>query len=765
MASYSLEELLGWMKDTSRIYDWDHLLAVSGGPLNSALQDQHAIRLSLGTAIKGISGYFEIPDTPGVVVKHHLSGCALNYPVLSFARASLVSNNLVVSLQLSSGQKIVTYDDAVRSLSSYSLLNGPRLECVVPIVFRAGGSQHAAQVVCDLAREDVTFRFMDAPTVNEQEAGGRLFKQQLQALGEQSVYPLVSFPDQTNPFMQVANVEAGSQSVAAGSEEGALLLYATMAHGQSGSKPSNDSGYKYLIPNDPGGDYGFAAQFSSSLVNRAGFGVALLETFGAENVEFVEEPGTGRATGLRARAGTLTIAATADYKDDVYEYRSEPFDLSATLGGRPLTADFERTRALQHWQTRGTVKVDYRPRVNGTTWTTYTAEFSFSLEQVFQMIADEFAGGEVGGEVFVPQTRNPEVVPISGLPVDLPEKMRQRIVAFVGHTVKTAVLEQYSRSLTAKAAQVFLDDTEVADDTLLQPSVIALPLDYAAFGTLAAAAASFQITPAHPMLLAGERLKFSVEPERSVRFTLDNLDSANPGTIDEEGNYRAPPGHTLSGPSAQILLIAEDTQTHETCVTTITVLGQTLVVFPDIQVCNQGASVELSARSISGGRLQWAIDNPVAGESGTLSPDETSQHCTYTAASQVAEKTYVFDKIIVTDPDSGHTVSSRILALHRNPGLTIKPDPQAAVPGQLQLLASANNFPISEGVEWAIEFDGPGTIDEHGLYREDGFSNAPFVLITAVFDSGNPIVGTLLGYFILPLPLANAERVFLGVRR
>jgi len=38
-------------------------------------------------------------------------------------------------------------------------------------------------------------------------------------------------------------------------------------------------------------------------------------------------------------------------------------------------------------------------------------------------------------------------------------------------------------------------------------------------------------------------------------------------------------------------------------------------------------------------------------------------------------------------------------------------------------------------------------------------------LITAIFDSGNPIVGVFVGYFILPLPLVNAQRVFQSVRQ
>lgn len=758
MASYSLQELLGWMKDTSQLYEWDTLLALSGHALNGALKDQHAIRLSLGSNINSISGHYDIPDTPGVSVTHHLNECSLSYPTLSFSGASYVSDNTTLSLQMNSGQKVVTYDNAVRSLSRYSPLNGPWLQSAnQPVAFEAKRDQQAARVVCNLAEEGATFKLMDSLTQNEQEAGGAFFQQRFQALGERAVYPLASFPDSDNPFMVVKDVEVGSQSVDPGSEDGALLLYTTMQHGRAGNKPSNGSGYKYLIPNDTDQDYGFAAQFSSKLINRAAFGGAILQTFGADAFEFIDD-GTGRATGIKATGGSLAIPASSDYKDDLYEYRSDAFQLSVASSDQPLTVDFEDHRAAQHWRTRATLTLGYRPWASGTSWTTHTAEFLLTLEQVFQMVADEFAGGEVGGEVFVPQTRTPEITPISGLPSNLPQSLRQRILAFVEHLVKTAVLEQYSQTLTTKSSENFLGATAVADNTVLQPSAIALPFDYAAFGVRG----NFAITPAHPIVLAGQRLEFAAEPERSVIFSLDNLDATNPGTIDQQGNYRAPPLHTLDGPFAQVLLIAQDTQSGETSATVITVLGQALAVSSDIQVCNQGRSVELSARSISGGPLQWRIKQPVPGESGALEPDETSQRCTYIAADQVANKTYVLDEIEVTDSDSGQAVSSHILALQRTPSLTLSPDWESSVEGQLQLRAFANGNQIDD-VQWTLEFNGPGTLGATGLYTEDTAASASFALITAVYN--HEILGSFQGYFILPLPLANAQAVFQPLRR
>ncbi|WP_416769974.1 hypothetical protein ACMGT0_23260 [Pseudomonas sp. RHF3.3-3] len=765
MAGFSLEELLGWMQGTSRINDWDHLLALSGRALNTALRDQHATRLSLGNALRGISGSFEIPDTPGVMVQYHLNDCALDYPVLSFAQVSYVSNNLSVSLQLSGGQKIITHDGAVRSLGTYSLLDGPRLECVVPITFRAASAGQEAQVVCDLAQEGAVFQFMDADTQNERDAGGHFFKQQLQALGERSSYPLVGFADQGNPFMHLERVEIGSQSPEPGSEEGALLLYSTMAHGQAGHKPSNDSGYKYLIPNDPGQDYEFAAQFSASLVSRAGFAVALLDTFGADNFEFVHQRGRARrarATGIRAKAGAFSVPPVNQYKDDRYEYRSEAFELSATQGAAPLSADFEETRVVQHWQTRGRVKVEYRLQSDTSSWTTYTVEFSWRLEQVFQLVNDEFGAG-VEGEVFVPQSREPDVVPID-LPDNVSADMRQRIVAFVGHIVKTALLERYSEKLTAEVAPDFLEHTDVADILPLQPSMIAMPRDYVAFGPFASPSGSLRIVPANPSVLAGGRLAFSVEPQRSVVYSLDNLDASNAGTIDAQGNYRAPPRHTLGArPSVQVLLRAEDPQSRESCVTIITVLRQALGVLTDIQVCNPGEQVELAAYSQGDGPLEWQIENPVEGESGTLDLDETSRHCTYTAAGPVAGKTYVLDEVSVTDPASGETASSHVVVLQRTSLLHISADFAGSTPGSVQLQASLNGVPVELGVEWGIGFAGPGTIDSQGLYRADAESTAHFALITAVFNA--PVIGTLEGYFILPLPLANAAKVLGRLRR
>lgn len=85
MASYSVTELLGWMQGTSQMREWDALFALSGHSVNQALQKDHALRLSQGISLNGITGSYEVPDTP---LTHHLIGCSLSYPEISFPSTS-----------------------------------------------------------------------------------------------------------------------------------------------------------------------------------------------------------------------------------------------------------------------------------------------------------------------------------------------------------------------------------------------------------------------------------------------------------------------------------------------------------------------------------------------------------------------------------------------------------------------------------------------------------------------------------------------------
>lgn len=56
MAGNSLESLLAWMKDTSRLWGWDAIVALDGQQLNTMLQQDYIVRLSQGIEHSLIQG-------------------------------------------------------------------------------------------------------------------------------------------------------------------------------------------------------------------------------------------------------------------------------------------------------------------------------------------------------------------------------------------------------------------------------------------------------------------------------------------------------------------------------------------------------------------------------------------------------------------------------------------------------------------------------------------------------------------------------------
>ncbi|MFS2161303.1 hypothetical protein ACCD10_28745 [Pseudomonas sp. Pseusp122] len=141
-------------------------------------------------------------------------------------------------------------------------------------------------------------------------------------------------------------------------KKGAMLLFVTTAHGMTGAFPGNEGEIRYLIPNDAQPVYSATSLFSQPVLYRAAFGNAVLQLLEGAEFEFVNEP----AEPLRkmiARAGSFQVSA-GDYRGTQYEFRSEPFTVSAGSGQQPLTVTFESARASQSWQFPCTVTFSYR---------------------------------------------------------------------------------------------------------------------------------------------------------------------------------------------------------------------------------------------------------------------------------------------------------------------------------------------------------------------------------------------------------------------
>lgn len=759
MADNSLEDLLAWMKDTSRMVRWDSIVALDGRCINLGLQQDHIRRLSQGNDLGEITGEIPVQETN---ITHYLSGMKLAEPKLRFDNASLQSPKTGLNLAVVAGNlamvELVQGQKRIIRLSSFNPLNGSLLRLELPI------EANSASVVIDLAKsEDVLLTLFHTPA--QQREAGMLFLERFKALSDnQRVHTLANLHEGDNPFMHSQSIDVRTQkrdsqapAPQAVSEDGAVLLFDCMKEGRKGDFPGDDSGFRYLIPDATAEkNWSGTALFSQALIHRAVFGHAVLKLL--ENAQFDREHDwTGRLTKMVAKSGELQAPASS-YQSLDCQFESDPCSLPATGGALPLTVEFHEDSVTQNWQS--TLTLSFRLRPEGGTWSGYTATFKVDLQHRFHFYPDNFSALGMEGELFSPYEHTQEVTHVSGLPDTLDPELLEQINDFVAQTVKRALLGSFANNLSAIWPTTYLEGLSIVGEGNLQPTDSALPFDLAKFGQVHATESSFSIVPQQPLAVAGSTLQLSTEPVRpSLRWTVENFpgNSSHPGSFIAPGLYQAPPAHAIQGTFNRVLAIARDETTGEQSVAMITVLTKAITVNPQIQTCFYDERVELSAGHTGKGPLTWLIKNPVPDESGTLVVSDLPEgdHA-YIAGSQVPNKSYVLDEIEVRDSQSGETASAWVLAIQREPGATIKPvDTPSLPPGQIQLQALVNNIPMAG--QWSMPLGGPGEIDEGGVYREDPLTKESFVLIYVEVDGGQ--FGIFKGHIILPLPLNESPAV------
>ncbi|MBT2341799.1 MULTISPECIES: hypothetical protein [Pseudomonas] len=758
MAGHSVESLLAWMHGNSQMRGWDLIMVLEGGKINLGLQQDHITRLSQGTDLGAITGAMDIPDTN---ITHYLTGFRLGAPALSFEQPSLQTATTSLSLAVVEGihmmVETVQGQKSVTSLSALDPLNGAQVTLDLALTADVG------DVVADLANsEEVLLKLFNTPT--EQSEAGTLFKRWFEGLdADRRVYALGTFPDEGNPFMFAQSIDVRTQvrdpqALMPGSEDGAVLLFVRMSDGLAGTFPSDGSDFRYLIPDDDAQQsYSATALFSLALIHRAAFAHALLQLL--EGAEFERTLGQGGALAkMVAKRGALPATA-GSYRSLDYEFEFEAFSVPAADGALPLTAEFGEDEVFQHWQSTFSLSFRYRPS-GGTTWSAHTATFTINLQHEFRLAADESGVSAMEGELFVPYTDTQEVSHVSGLPGTIEGQELEQIKDFVASTVKRAILERFATTLTTAASETFLAGVQIIGSSNAHPTRVALPFDLAMFGQVHTSGASFTIVERQPMVAAGRPLQLTTEPEHAgLRWSVENLSESgsNPGEIDAQtGLYQAPPAHALNGSFNRVLVIAHEPLSGERSATLLSVMANPITANPQIQVCYHGQRVELSASHLDGSVLDWAIKNPVAGESGdVVVSDKPGGDHTYIAGPQVATKTFVLDEVEVSH--GSQTQSAYVLVLQSEPGATIKPVDNPDLPeGQIQLQVFVNNQ--SQNGRWSLPLGGPGSIDAaSGLYSDNVSAKERFVLITVSVDGGD--FGTFEGYIILPLPLSGFPTV------
>ena len=288
----------------------------------------------------------------------------------------------------------------------------------------------------------------------------------------------------------------------------------------------------------------------------------------------------------------------------------------------------------------------------------------------------------------------------------------------------------------------------------IESTQVRAPFDIAYFGRVNPSQASFVSSPMRSQMLQGDTLQLCTEPViPGVQWTVENLpeDSGHPGSIDSNGLYRAPAAASIEGRFKRVRVVAKDPSSDYHSSALLTVLLDELSVHPLIQICDLDTSVELAAGALKEGELIWSIKNPVANESGELQPsDKPEGDHTYRHGPVVPNKTYVLDEIEVKNSQTNRTRSVHVLALQKDPIVSVGILSTDIEQGQVQLEARVNG---PKTAEWSLPLGGPGSIDSTGLYRVAPTATERFVLIFAVVDGGD--WGKLEGHLILPLPLVE----------
>jgi hypothetical protein len=778
MSGNSLASLLAWMKDNTRMLGWGLIVALERRKTNLIVLQEYIKRFSESSYLPPIKGDVEIVAGRRMEVIHDY---VMDVPVLSFENADLNDSKAMLTMAVAGGSQLTMEKESVGwkvyKVDDIDPLQGPKLHLDLLLNKVPGNVDVDGRVKLDLSESD-NFRLTFAESPNEQRLGGDFFKDLFNQLpDEKRVYTLGKIERGTNDLMRPQSFELRTQANGTAARDpesseygdGAVLALIRMEHRLGGDFPG--ANYKYLIPDDQGKDYSATVLMERRMI---GFKVILSVVYGLINYEefdrvFVDN----NLVKLIAISGEMNIPdvgfgyeLSAEDGSRLYAHiYSDGFKYSVT-GQEPFEVAFEGGRYSIRWRTMADSFCQLECDRDVETMTAKSRLEVFSEYSVEEGIGGEVSLQQLNFRVehdmeFVPLGKSGagaepnydwgsvKSVLASGikdkLRLDIIDKVKERLEEFlvfsvpVGYYVKDIIKLNFGQAI--------------------QGDEIHAPQDVGFFGRINPTQTTFVINPMQPLMKQGGSQQFATVPVvAGVQWKVENLveGPGNPGTISASGLYQAPPASAIKGRFTRVRVTATAPGTGYHSSALVTVLLNELSVNPLIQVCDVGATVELSAGSLGGDCLQWSIKNPVQGESGEVRPSvQPGGDHTYHHGPVVANKTYVLDEIEVKNTRTNETRSVHVLALQKAPGTTVKILSADIAQGKVQLEASVNGNLAP--AEWSLPLGGPGSISQSGLYQAPQTATERYVVIFAVVDGG--FLGKFEGHLILPLPLVEFPQV------
>ncbi len=779
MAGHSLESLLAWMKGKSRLLGWGAIVALGRDKTNLLLAQEYITRFNTGSYLPAISGDVLIVENQWM---EHIHDFVLDVPLISFENADLNDSRALLSMAIMGGSQLTLKRNSAGwqavKVDSIDPLQGPKLYLDLLLNQVPGNVDVDGRILLDLSQSD-NFRLTFAQTAEEQRLGGNFFKDLFNTLpAEKRIYALGKVEPGTDELMrpqsfalrtQASGTAARDpQSLAFGS--GAIVVFVRMEGSLEGGYPGADSGFKYLIPDDPLAFYSATVLFDRELIMPRVPGLLLdaaMELVGSRDFTYVYDD-KGQWVSAIANKGALVIPGSQHELLPVSVpgaglvrafMATENVTFSAT-GSTPLSLTSNDGKLTLSWGAQSDCGVllwvgDSTRPVPLTCSMRLSAAYELSDAGVLQPTKFDLT-------VDVVNKDNPKssVAPIS--PLLTPEQWL--ILLGLAWAQMVVILQYGPKSTITLALQdgfngdlpiyPFIQDAiKLNFGQMIQGSTVRTPHDVGFFGRIDSTRTAFEITPLQPLLKPGGSQQFWTQPAlQGVTWRVENLLSASgdPGTITANGLYQAPPAALIAGRFTRVRVTATAAGGGYHSSALVTVVVNELTVNPLIQLCDIDTRVELSAGQMGAGTLIWSIKNKVEGESGEVVPsDEPDGDHAYVHGPVVANKTYVLDEIEVKT-ETGQRRSVHVLALQKAPGATLSMDTTGLPAGQIQLTADVNG---PKPAQWSLPLGGPGSIDSTGLYQTDATATERFVLIFAVVDGG--MFGNFEGHMIVPLPLTE----------
>ncbi|MHA6161270.1 hypothetical protein ACX3X6_10285 [Pseudomonas sichuanensis] len=244
-----LSDLMGWLREKSRMYSWDMIVAMDRDRLNRLLLHAYIGHFGNSSYFKPFTTTLEA-DSAAV---RYLQDFVLDRPRLSFENADLSYSRASLNMRIISGNDVAVQQRAggweVSRLEWIEPMVGPLLELRLKLDEVETQIIDEVKLRLDLSKsEDFLLKF-DAD-IGLQRLAGEDFAALFRKLpDEQRFFELGSIRRHPDSLLQPRSFRLATQPDKESQDaNGAVLVFVSMQEGHNFDPPGEGSGFRYLIP-------------------------------------------------------------------------------------------------------------------------------------------------------------------------------------------------------------------------------------------------------------------------------------------------------------------------------------------------------------------------------------------------------------------------------------------------------------------------------------------------------------------------------------